>query len=368
MVEPPGGDRYRITEQSYWAAYNGGKSSITLATDTKDGKYLLYELIRKVDFFIVSYDYVDSKKPDIEYEEISKINKNIIMVSISGFGKGGQCSHWRTSDIVSMAKGGMMYLCGDTDRAPVRIDVEQAYLHAGAEAAEGALIAFWERGKSGLGQFVDVSMQESVIWSLMDAMQYWDLSGHIIPRAGQSRWTPNTKYKTIWECKDGYVFLWVGGGVMHGKTIASLVSWMKEENVAPGFLTEINWLKFDRNTASAEQYAAIEKPIAEFFRLKTKEELWQNALSRKMILYPLSTSIDLFNSQHLQEREFWEEIYHADLHRNIKYPGAAVKLNKVQLKKPAGIPRVGEHNHNIYINLLNMQPDDLIFLVKIGVI
>ena len=72
-----------------------------------------------------------------------------------------------------------MYVCGEADRAPVRIGLSHACLHAGAEAASAGLTALYWREETGEGQHVDLSIQECITWTLMLVPQSWDLTGTI---------------------------------------------------------------------------------------------------------------------------------------------------------------------------------------------
>ncbi len=77
-------------------------------------------------------------------------------------GRPGPKAHWRGSDLTQVAAGGFAYLTGEADDPPTRVCVPQAHAHAGADAAIGALIAHAERRRTGRGQHVDVSTQQSV--------------------------------------------------------------------------------------------------------------------------------------------------------------------------------------------------------------
>src|SRR5207244_2681983 len=98
------------------------------------------------------------------------------------------------------------FLDGDADRPPVRISLPHAYNHAGAHAAVGAMVALFERGSSGLGQQVDVSLQESVVWTLLNAAQVWQLSGKNLVRGGAVRQYSRPdppgplRHRFIWPC------------------------------------------------------------------------------------------------------------------------------------------------------------------------
>ena len=86
----------------------------------------------------------------------------LVYVSITPFGQDGPKARWAAADLVLLAAGGPLFLTGDDDRPPVRLPVPQAWFHAAAEAAVGAMIAHHERQRSGRGQHVDVSAQQAV--------------------------------------------------------------------------------------------------------------------------------------------------------------------------------------------------------------
>ena len=87
------------------------------------------------------------------------------MVSITPFGQSGPKARWAAADLTVWAASGTLVMCGDDDRPPVGLAVPQAYMHAGAEAAVGALIAHTARVRDGVGQHVDVSAQTAAMMS-----------------------------------------------------------------------------------------------------------------------------------------------------------------------------------------------------------
>ncbi|MFC2010644.1 CaiB/BaiF CoA transferase family protein [Chloroflexota bacterium] len=173
-IERPGGDPARNIgpfyhdepdpEKSlYWFAYNTSKRGITLDIETTDGKEIFKQLVKSADFIIESFPpgYLDSI--GLGYSALEKIKPDIILISITPFGQTGPYKDYKTSDIVAWAMGGEMAPFGDPDRPPIRISHHsQAYLHAGTDAATGALAALYHRWTTGEGQQVDVSVHESV--------------------------------------------------------------------------------------------------------------------------------------------------------------------------------------------------------------
>src|SRR4030042_5929039 len=183
-IERPGGDPGRRIGPFYkdechpekslfWLTYNTSKRGITLNIETADGKALFMELLRRSDFVIESFPPGYLNRLALSYEEMSRINSRLIWVSITPFGQEGPYSSFKTSDLVSMAMGGLAYITGYPERPPVRIGLPQSYLLAASHGVAGALIAHYYRGKSGVGQQVDVSSQEAGTRALFLEPLFW---------------------------------------------------------------------------------------------------------------------------------------------------------------------------------------------------
>ncbi len=164
-VEPPGGDPARNIGPFYhhqphpekslfWFFLNLNKRGITLNLDTEDGRQIFKRLAQKVDLIIESFPVGFLGRLGLSYSDLSQVNRQIILTSITGFGQTGPYKDFKAPDLVVMAMGGEMNLTGDPDRPPLRIGVPQAYLHAGAEAASACLAALWHREMEGEGQYI----------------------------------------------------------------------------------------------------------------------------------------------------------------------------------------------------------------------
>ena len=158
----------------YWFSYNCNKRSITLNLKTDEGKDLFKRLVKNTDFLIESFPPGYMAELKLNFGELEKLNPRLIMTSITPFGQDGPYAKLRASDIVVQAMGTVLSLFGDPDRAPVRVSIPQAYMHAGADAAEGTMIAHYYRGLTGVGQHVDVSAMESAIRSIHYFLAIWD--------------------------------------------------------------------------------------------------------------------------------------------------------------------------------------------------
>ena len=360
-IEKPGGDPSRRIgpfykdipdpEKSlYWFAYNSNKRGITLNIETQDGRELFKRLVRKSDFVIESFPPGYMEELGLGYSALSQINPGIIMTSISHFGQTGPYRDYKGCDIVDMAMGNIMYVCGDPDRPPVRVGSTQAYLHAGAEAAAGAMLAFYRRQLTGEGQWVDVSVQQSTARATYNVRLAWDLSQQVFHRVGPFRGgiAGYTLRRETWPCKDGAVSLEIIGGALGDKTNRALVQWMDEEGMADDFLKNMDWEKWDIAQASQEFLDQISESFIKFFMTHTSAELYEGAKQRRIILYPVTTPKDIAENTQLAARGFWEEVEHPELNDTLTYAGATLKAAEMPVDIRRRSPLIGEHNEEIY--------------------
>jgi crotonobetainyl-CoA:carnitine CoA-transferase CaiB-like acyl-CoA transferase len=354
-VEPPGGDPARKIgpfidddpdpEKSlYWSAYNSSKRSITLDLQKEKDRSCLLKLAGRAKFLIESFPPGRIEELGLSFETLRAINPSLIMVSITPFGRTGPYAHFKDSDLINMGMGGQMTLCGDRDRAPLRFTVEQSYPLAGIYGALSALAAHLFREKTGLGQHIDVSIQESVFQTARSTRIYWSIQGFLEQREGPCMARGSITFRNLWTCKDGVVS-WRIFVANLGKWTGALFDWMNEKGLAAD-LSDVPWEKLDMATLSQKDIDRFEEPIHAFFLQHTKNELFQESLKRGFVLFPLSTIKDLYESEQLKARAFWREVAYPSLGRTILHPGPPFLVQGMNftLKNPPGI---GEHNGEI---------------------
>jgi crotonobetainyl-CoA:carnitine CoA-transferase CaiB-like acyl-CoA transferase len=376
-IEPPGGHPSRnigpffqdIPEPEkslYWFAYNANKRGITLNLETRDGQEIFKGLVTTADFVIESFPPQYMDEFGLGFQVLSKINPRIVMTSITPFGQDGPRSHYKTSDLIAMATGGVMFLWGNPDRPPLRCSVDQAYLQAGAQAAVGTMFAHHWRQLTGAGQHIDVSIQEAVIGSLQFSQEYWDAQKIIYSRHGDHDFRGKIVRRVIWPCRDGYVAWHLNTG-LYGRSIRYLVEWMESEGAA-GNLGQVPWEQTDWRELTQPQVEEWEKIFAPFFLAHTKSELHEEAIKRGIFLFPVSTTKELFGNKQLASRGYWRELHHAELEASLIYPGPPFQSAQAPWQLRQRAPLVGEHNEQIYIDELGFSKEELITFKEANII
>jgi crotonobetainyl-CoA:carnitine CoA-transferase CaiB-like acyl-CoA transferase len=383
-IEKPGGDPARKIgpfhhddpdpEKSlFWFAFNTSKRGITLDIEKPEGKEIFKNLVENTDVVVESFSPGYMDKLGLGYSALQKIKSDIIMVSVTPFGQTGPYKDYKTGDIVAWALGGYLYVFGDDDRPPIRISHHsQAYLHAAAEAATGAVMALYYREITGEGQYVDVSIHESV--ARLDMTHKWDMTG-VNLRRGEWLGPVNIRLRYHWPCKDGYVMwnYWVGPAA--ALWTRPFLEWMAQEGAADDFIRSINWEVIDANTEEGikqaeEIQSRIIEPTVNFFMKHTKDELNEGAKKRGLMLYPIANVKDVLESKQLALRGFWEKVEHPELGTSITYPGAFAIASEAEAMP--GIDRrallIGEHNEEIYTGEMGISRDELSKLQHDGII
>jgi crotonobetainyl-CoA:carnitine CoA-transferase CaiB-like acyl-CoA transferase len=383
-IEPPGGDLDRRIGPFYrdephpersltWFAAHTNKRGITLNLETADGQVLWRVLAREADFVVESFPPGFMDQRGIGFRQLSELNPRLIWTSITPFGQSGPYAHYRASDMVGMAMGGLMYLCGDADRAPVRMRPAQAYLQAGLQAAVATLLAHHDRVHSGAGQFIDVSMQHAVSWTIIPTRQYWDLNRLITERGGTSRAFGDQLRRIIFPCQDGHVAVM---GVMNPREWGPMVEWLASEGMGED-LTDASWAilvehagpgPLTQAAVTDEELAHVYAVLSRFFLRHTKAELSEEAQRRRIILFPVHTAHDLLEHPQLLARNFFRPLEHPELGETLCYPGAPYQLGKTPWQLRRRAPLIGEHNAAIYGGELGLSRAELAVLMAVGAI
>ncbi|MBI2887596.1 MAG: CoA transferase [Chloroflexi bacterium] len=358
-LEPPGGDVTRSVgpfyhdtpdpEKSlYFWQYNVNKKGITLSLEQPEGVQLFRRLAAGADIVVETFQPGYLAGLGLSFPELHALNPRLILTSITGFGQTGPYSQYKATDLIGLAMGTQLNLCGFQDRAPVRTGASQGHHQASLHAAAATMVALFWRDLSGEGQHVDVSMQEAVAADLQWTMALYDLTGVIRNREG-SRLSP---------CLDGYVRHNLGAGW------DDLVEWMAGEGMAED-LAEPGYQEV---TVRRAQQAHINEVLNSFLATHTKAEIYREAVARRLPICPSSTAAELAEDPHLNARSFFMPVEHPELGESFLYPGPPVRMTETPWVMERRPPHIGEHNQEVYCGRLGLAAEELRELQRRGVI
>jgi crotonobetainyl-CoA:carnitine CoA-transferase CaiB-like acyl-CoA transferase len=384
-IEPPQGcpsrkippfldDQPDLEHSLHFLAFQAGKRSITLNLENADGRELLKQLVKRSDFVVEAFPLGHLDSLGLGYDTLAELNPRLIHASITAFGDRGPGKDYKAADIVSWASGGAMFMMGEEGKPPIQMSLPQAWLHAGAEAAVTSMIAHYARVADGLGQHIVVNAQACVVWTLMNEKAMPLLHGDYLRRSGVFTGAIGGRRKTVYQCKDGHVSFLIAGGAYFNSTNA-VIAWLKEEGAAPTWLAEAGGLKtltpsgfMKASSADLKELDDAEEAIQRFFLTKTKKELWENILKRRLFGAPVANAADIANDPQLKARDYFVSVDHAGLGRKFTLPGAFAKMSETPVGPQGAAPQLGEHNHEIYGGLLGLSKTEIVELRAAGAI
>ena len=361
VIEPPGGaaarqfgpfyhNEHHPERSLYWWSLNRNKRGVTLDIETSEGQQQLKELARSADFLVESYPAGYLASLGLGYHDLAAINPRLVMVSITPFGQDGPKAEWAGSDITAYASSGALLLSGDDDRPPVAISVPQAYLHAGAEAAVGALVAHTGRQRDGVGQHVDVSAQTAAMMATQATVLSKGWGDEDTKRMAGGVNFGGIPLKFIQPAKDGYVSVTFLFGSALGPFTQRLMAVMHEEGFVDEATRDKDWINYTNLIMSGEEpiseFIRCTEAIGRFTSAHTKEELFKMGLEQGLLIVPVSTIEDVATSEQLAHRDFWRKLDHPELGEQVTYPGPFVN-SSAPIEYRRRPPRVGEHNDEV---------------------
>ncbi len=185
----PSGDPSRLLptvkegRSAYFVQQNRGKKSICLDLQEPRAREIVKELVAKVDVVVENFGPGVMKRKGFDYEDFKKINPRLIMASISTFGRKSVLSHKTGFDMIAQAFSGMMHMTGEPDGPPTFVGMALADVGAGVHAFGAIGYALFHRDRTGIGQYIDISMID-VLYHAHDfnVQSYTITNGQFVPK------------------------------------------------------------------------------------------------------------------------------------------------------------------------------------------
>jgi len=307
-IEPPGGDPVRNLApfvksadgkllSTTFAHLNAGKASKVLDLETDAGRAALRQLLETADVVIESFQPGELDAKGLGYKDLAAINPGIVMASISAFGQTGPKKNYACNDLVALAESGFLYISGDPSLAPCKPPETQAYYFASLFATAGLLAALYRRERTGQGDHIDASMQETLA-TQEHIIRLWANEKQVLKRAGSQH--GSVAPAKIFQCRDGFVYLYVTR--QHWKLFLSV--WKDHAAVfdAPDWLNNVY-----RRAHADELNPAVEAFIGKF----TMAEITELLQAKGIPCVPVNTPMGFANDEHVRGRGFMAPVEHA---------------------------------------------------------
>lgn len=343
-VEPPEGDPVRrlppfpgntpdIERSGRHLHLNAGKRSVVLDLDTEAGCEQFRILVATADAVVESLGPGEMARRGLGYDDLRKIQPDLVMTSISYFGQDGPYAEWLGSDIVAMALGGYLFITGERDHPPVKAYDNLVEQQTAVQAAVATMVGLTQRDLHGGGDYFDVSAQDAALFLLGGTAQIAYFSQAVVHRVGNRLLylAPETFYpSTLRPCKDGWVHAHTNQ--RHPELVASLMEQPRFSD--PDVLAT--------PLGHADEFDALmDQWLSQF----DKFEVVQRAQAMRLPFTEVLTPAEIVEDAHLKERGFLVEV-EDPAGGTLRMPGAPAKLTGTPWT-PQRAPRLGEHTAEV---------------------
>lgn len=367
VVEPPGGhptrwyepfvdDRPDPEQSLWWWHYNTSKQGVTLDLDDAPDLAVFRALVREADILLEAEAPGRMNGLGVDYTDLSPDAPQLVMVSVTPYGRSGPKSELEATDLTVLADGGPVWSCGYDDHliAPSRGGGNQGYQTACIFAVMSALTAVLHREVSGRGQHVDVSMHAAANVTTEAGSYEWLVAQATVQRQTNRHASVNPTTFSGVVSSDG-IYINTGFPPRTTGDFAQVHEWLGELGLLDEFpergLLEVGLERGDIHLSQIGQdaeataiFGAGREAVKYLAQRLTAQVFFQGAQRRGLACGVIYAPEEVMADPHFVARGFPTPIHHEELGRDVEYPGVPFICNGSPASITRRAPRVGEHN------------------------
>lgn len=362
-VEPPGkGDPMREWGQEkshgmslWWPVIARNKKSVTLNLREQAGQEIVRELIGKADFLLENFRPGTMERWNLSYDELRKINPGLIMIRVSGFGQTGPYSKRAGFGAVGESMGGLRYVCGDPSAPPSRMGISIGDSLAATFACIGGLSALHHRERTGEGQIVDSAIYEAVLNMMESLITEYDQAGYIRERQGSI--LPNVAPSNVYPTRDDSMILIAAN---QDTVFRRLTEAMNRPDLAEDE-------KYKTHSARGANQVELDAIISEWTKTIDAAALEDLMSESGIPSGKIYRAPEMLEDAHFRAREAIIKTQHPKF-GELMMQNVAPKLSATpgSIRRPG--PALGQHNDEVYRELLEYDDERLAKLSAAGII
>jgi crotonobetainyl-CoA:carnitine CoA-transferase CaiB-like acyl-CoA transferase len=325
-------------ESAYYLSINRNKRSLTLNLQDAQAQEVFMKLAQDIDVVVENFTPGVMGRFGLDYDAVKAVNPKVVYCSISGFGQDGPYRNRPAYDQIMQGVGGLMSITGEPDGEPQKIGIAVTDIGAGMWSAFAIMAALNHRGKTGEGQYIDISMLDAQVAWLTYQAAFFFANGEAPKRMGAAH--PTLVPYQAFMCKDGkYINVAVGSERIWERFCQG----MEREDLKdhPDYAT---------NSVRVNNRGAMVSMLQEIFLSRPVAEWVKDLQAANGPCGPINDLADVFADPQVLARNMYLEMAHPTL-GSIKQTGLPIKFSLT----PGGLdrhpPLLGEHNQEILKSL-----------------
>ncbi len=345
-------------QTAYFSAWNRNKLGITLNLSKPEARRIVTDLAGKCDVVMENFTPRVMRNWGLDYEQLKKVNPKLVMVSLSGFGRGGPWEGYAALGSTVHALSGLTGLTSYREGRPCGIGFALADHISGLHAALAALSALRRRDAIGSGAYIEISELEAACSTLAPELIHLSLGGSAArPQGNNPSREPLAPYG-CYPCSGDD--RWCVIAVHDEEEWRALCRAMGD----PAWTMQDRFSDLSARCGNAEE---LNRLIGEWTRTRTSREVMQQLQEAGVPAAAVNDASDLAADPQLNERGFFIDLQHPYL-GNIRSDGNPIRMSATPACFRSAAPLLGADNRRIFIDLLGMDEEHFNRLVSQGII
>ena len=342
-------DGKETRESAYFLSVNRGKKSLTVDISKPDGQALIRKLAAHCDVLLENYKVGDLQRYGLGYDDLAKINPGLIYCSVTGFGQDGPYANRPGYDFVFQGMGGLMSITGERDElpggGPQKVGIAVTDVLTGMYASLAVTSALTYRQISGIGQYIDMALFDSIVaFNANQMLNFW-VSGNIPKRWGNAH-VNITPYE-VFASADGFIILAVGND-------SQFASFCNEAG-RPELATDVRF----KTNPERLKHRDVLIPIVKSIILERPSKQWIRDLEAANVpCGAINNMQEVFEDLHVQHRNMRVDIPHP-LSGTVPSVASPMKFSATPVTYDRPPPLLGQHTDEILRGLLGLDGEEI---------
>ena len=346
-----------MNRSGVFANYNSSKYSININLREPRGLEVAKNLVKRADIVLETFGPGVMTKLKLDYDELKKVKKDVIMLSMSMVGQYGPHSQQPSFGQVLQATNGFVQLLGWPDRPPSLPVAAYTDFIAPWYVLIALLSALDYRRRTGKGQYIDLAMLEASVHPASPVVMDYTVNKNIQDRMGNR--CPGAAPHGVYPCKGNERYIAIG--VFSDEEWQALCKVMGKPAWAKS-------ARFATLLPRTENQDELDEQIAKWTKKFTPEELMTNLQKAGVAAGIVQTGQDLVdNDLQLRHRDHFQVLHHAEMENHIS-ERPPFRLSKTPAEPQRPFPSFGEHTEFVCKEMLGMGDEEFADLIGAGVL
>ena len=347
MLPPWADGEFGVNRSGYFNQYNQGKLSVALDLKQPRAVEIAKQVVAKSDVVCENFAAGVMDRLGLGYAVLRDVKPDIIMIAMSGYGASGPERELVSYGPAQVPLSGMSSLTGYAGSPPMHVGISYGDPTGGLHGAFAVLAALLYRQRTGRGQYIDLSQQETTIAVLPEGVMDYAMNRTQPPREGNR--DPCMAPHGVFRCAGGQ--RWLAIAVRDDEEWSRLARVMNRPELAVDS-------RYQTVAARKANEASLEQLVTDWTHTRSPEDITRALQAAGIPAFVSASTKDLAEDPHLNQSGFFVHLDHPEVGRR-QHIGIPWRMSGTPCEVRHPAPRLGEHTDEVMSKLLNYSDEEI---------